>query len=390
MRVLHVIPSVSDMYGGPSRAIIDIERALAQRAIDVTVVSTKDINEHMEFFGETAPGVGPLLPKRISFVKNTRFYKISFELGRWLKRNVEKFDLVHVHGAFSFPSVAAAFVARNKGVPYVVRPLGVLRQYGMNRRRPFLKRISFALIERALLESAAAVHFTSAAEMSDAEKIGLRCNGVVIPLGIDVRVTPPQWRENGSQLFTLLFLSRLDPVKNLEGLLRAFALVANETPNAVLKIAGDGAPQYVRSLKALAETLAIADRVEWLGHVTGGRKADLFSTASAFVLPSHSESFGIAAVEALAAGLPCIVSDEVAIAPDIEKAGAGVVTSTDPRDLAASIRRLQGDKKLCFVMSAAARILAEENFSLDVMGVRLEALYRRICEVDLRRPVKAS
>jgi glycosyltransferase involved in cell wall biosynthesis len=389
MKVLHVIPSVSGVYGGPSRAIVDIEHALAQRAIDVTVAFTKDADEHVELFGEPMSEMRPPQQNRFGFLKNTRFYKISFDLSHWLKLNVQRFDLVHIHGLFSFPSVAAALVARGKGVPYIVRPVGVLQQYGMKQRRPIFKKISFALIERPLLEDSAAVHFTSAAEMSDAEKLGLHCNSVVIPLGIDVRATALRCGEYDSREVTILYLSRLDPKKNVEGLLQAFALVSNGRPNLVLKIAGDGTPQYVRKLKALAEAFDISDRVEWLGHIAGDRKAKMFLTASIFVLPSYSENFGIAAVEALAAGLPCIISDGVAIAPDIEKAGAGIVTSTDPRDLAAGICRLLGDKKRCLAMSAAARRLAEESFSIEIMGSRLEALYHTICEAHRRKAVGA-
>ena len=120
------------------------------------------------------------------------FFKVSVGLGRWLKDNVKAFDVVHAHALFSFAPVAAAFIARRAGVPYVLRPLGVLARYGMTRRHPLLKQVSFALIERRLIESASAVHFTSLAEQAEAEALGLKCRGVLIPLGIDLGSVPKE------------------------------------------------------------------------------------------------------------------------------------------------------------------------------------------------------
>ena len=382
MKVLQVIPSVSVVHGGPSRAIVDIERALAARGIVVTTVTTNDDGD-----GATLPvkcGMPIALPDatRWYFPRSLVFYKPSIALGRWLKQNIRAFDIVHAHGLFSFAPIAAATVARRARVPYVLRPLGVLHRYGMTRHHPLLKKISFALFERSLIETASAVHFTSRAEQSEAELLKLRCNGVVIPLGIDVDGALTQaagGRRNRDERFTLLFLSRIDPKKNLEGLLRAFAFVRRRHPNLVLDIAGDGDPDYLRELKALVESLHISEHVRWHGYVEGRIKADMLASANAFVLPSYSENFGIAVVEALAAGLPCVVSREVAVCDEIESAGAGVVVDTSFESIAAGIEQLVTDETGYPSMSAAARKLATRAFSLSAMGERLEMLYRDCC-----------
>jgi glycosyltransferase involved in cell wall biosynthesis len=145
-----------------------------------------------------------------------------------------------------------------------------------------------------------------------------------------------------------------------------------------LNIAGAGAPKYMETLQSLARHLAIDDHVNWLGYVEGDRKADALAAASAFVLPSYSENFGIAVAEALAAGLPCVVSRDVAISEQIEKAGAGIVVGTAPNDIAAGIKRILGNEHALAAMSVAARALAASAFSIDAMGARLESLYRDI------------
>jgi glycosyltransferase involved in cell wall biosynthesis len=382
MKVLQVIPSVSVVHGGPSRAIVDIERALAARGIVVTTVTTNDDGD-----GSTLPvkcGMPIALPDatRWYFPRSLVFYKPSIALGLWLKENIGAFDIVHAHGLFSFAPIAAAIVARRACVPYVLRPLGALHRYGMTRHHPLLKKISFALLERSLIETASAVHFTSRAEQSDAELLKLRCNGVVIPLGIDVDGVLPQpsgGRGNRHERFNLLFLSRIDPKKNLEGLLHAFAFVRRRHPSLVLDIGGDGDPDYIRELKALVECLHISDHVRWHGYVEGQIKAGVLASANAFVLPSYSENFGIAVVEALAAGLPCVVSREVAVSGEIERARAGVVVDTSFGSIAAGIEQLVSDETGYPSMSAAARKLAARAFSLSAMGERLEMLYRDCC-----------
>ncbi len=160
MKVLHVIPSVSVVHGGPSRAMVNIERALAGRGIEVTTVTTNDDGDDRTLPVQCGSPIVTPYATRWYFPRTTVFFKVSIGLGQWLRRNVKSFDVVHVHALFSFAPVAAAFIARQAGVPYVLRPLGVLAPYGMTKHHPALKRVSFALIERRLIESADAIHFT--------------------------------------------------------------------------------------------------------------------------------------------------------------------------------------------------------------------------------------
>jgi glycosyltransferase involved in cell wall biosynthesis len=384
MKILHVIPSVSPVHGGPSRAIVDIEQALAARGIEVTTVTTNDDGDGRTLPVQCGKPVATPFATRWYFPRTTVSFKVSVGLGQWLRKNAKAFDVVHAHALFSFAPVAAAFIARQAGVPYVLRPLGVLARYGMTQHHPMLKRVSLALIERRLIESANAVHFTSLAEQGEAEALGLKCQSVLIPLGIDVGSAPKNIRvrtqERGA--FDLLFLSRIDPKKNIEGLLQALQLVRAKNLDVTLNIAGGGDAKYIAALQLLARDLAIEAHVNWLGYVEGGEKSELLAAASAFVLPSYSENFGIAVVEAMAAGLPCVVSRGVALSAEVEKAGAGIVVGTAPEDIAAGLERLIGDQIGLSVKSAAARTLATSKFSIDAMGARLETLYHDILRLE--------
>src|SRR5437879_700359 len=105
------------------------------------------------------------------FRRQTRFYTFSWPLGAWLARHVADFDAVHIHALFSFATLPAAYWARRRGVPYIVRPLGTLNEWGMRNRRPWLKRLSFRLIESRILKHAALVHYTSDQERLEAETL---------------------------------------------------------------------------------------------------------------------------------------------------------------------------------------------------------------------------
>lgn len=386
LRVLHVIPSVSPVHGGPSRAIALIERTLAAAGIAVTTLTTDDDGPGRRLRSDRRP------PKangaaRIYVPKRLEPYKVAPGAIGWLLRNVTRFDVVHVHALFSFVSVAACLAARLRGIPYVVRPLGVLSSYGMTQRRPWLKRLSLALIEGPLLRRAAAVHFTSEAERDEAQRLGIPMRGRLIPLGIEAAepdahgLTLPR---SGGGRPVILFLSRLDPVKNVEGLLRALCLLRGKAREPLLVVAGDGAPGYVAELEALADALGLAENVLWLGHAGGARKAAALAGADVFVLPSFSENFGIAAAEAMRAGLPCVLGEGVAIAREAEAAGAALVVPPEPAAIAGALERLLEDEGLRRDMGAKAKAFAAREYAPAVMGERLIALYRTILTAPSR------
>lgn len=390
MKVLHVIPSLSSVHGGPSRAMVTIERALAAAGIDVTTVTTDDDGPGRRLGSQNLPAEANGA-ERVYVRKWIEFYKVAPGLVPWLWRNVRQFDAIHIHAMFSFTSIAAGFLAQARGVPYVVRPLGTLSRYGVTKRRPLLKRLSLCLIESAILRGAAYVHFTSADELTEARALGLAFKGGVVPLGVEELPTGRAARANnkrglqspGGDPLTILFLSRLDPKKNVESLLEAFAIARVRHPTMTLRIAGDGPEAYVQALKGRASALSVASRVEWLGHVEGEAKADAFASADVFVLPSFSENFGIAAVEGMLAGLPCILGEGIGISVEAAAAGAARRVAPAPSEIAAALIDLHDDAAARARMGRAAMAFAQQEYSTNAMAERLTRLYRSIAPSNL-------
>ena len=374
MKVLHVIPSLSAVHGGPTRALALMERALADQGVSVETATTDDDGpgrRNGKPLGQPVADDGAV---HWYFAKRLEFYKPAPAFAAWIAREAGRYDLLHLHALFSFTTTVAARAARRAGIPYVVRPLGTLNDYGMRHRRPALKSLSMKLIEAPLLRRAAAVHFTSAEEAAQARRLGIAMKEAIIPLGValDFRIRPAR------PVASVLYLSRLDPKKNVEGLLDAMALLKTVMPPLRLVVAGDGAPAYVRGLQAQARSLGIADRVTWTGHVEDEAKAAAFAAADVFVLPSFSENFGIAAAEALAAGLPCVLGQGVAIAQEVERAHAGAAVAPTAQGIADGLRRIIGDDAGLAAMQANARRLAGERYSAGAMGAALKRLYEDI------------
>jgi len=320
------------------------------------------------------------------FRKQTEFYKVSLPFRRWVRQHARDYDLIHIHALFSFTSIAAAHAARRAGVPYLIRPLGVLNRWGMDNRRRLLKRLSFRFLETPILNHAVAMHYTARAEQVEAEQSGATARAAVVPLGINVDhfvalPTAEKFFDKFPQAKgrdVVLFLSRVDSKKGFDLLLPAFAKVHARFPDSLLVIAGDGEAAYVSALRAQTAQLGIARDVLWAGFLGGADKLAVFAAATVFTLPSYSENFGIALVEALAAGLACVTTDGVAVSVDVRARDAGIVVPCEIAALADALESMLGNASLRTKFSANARRLALERFSLNAMGQGLVELYTSI------------
>jgi glycosyltransferase involved in cell wall biosynthesis len=378
MKVLHVIPSVSTVHGGPSVMLELMARGLNRAGVQVHIATTND-----DWPGKLAVPCGvPVERDGIThwyFDRQMGFYKYSRPLSQWLAAHVADYEVIHIHALFSHSSYAAGHWAHRRGVPYMVRPLGVLNRWGMENRRPWLKQLSFRFIESGIVNNAALLHYTSEAERTEASELGVTAQSVIIPNPVADDDRPSltgRSRADGRQI--ILFLSRFDRKKGLELLLPAFAEVRKRFPAAELVLAGAGDEVLLAELHEQARQLAIADNITWPGFLRGEGKRAAFADADVFVLPSWSENFGIAVVEAMAAGCPVVVTDQVAIHGEISQAGAGYVTPCDASAIAAALGRVLEDSSSRAVMGNKGKCLTQTHYSLAAVTSKLVAAYHTI------------
>lgn len=393
MKVLHVIPSVSPLHGGPSFAVRRMAEAVASLDVEVDVATTT-ANGKEELRVPLGRAVIEQGVRYFYFPRqHPTSWTFSWPLTRWLAQHAGAYDVVHAHALFSYPPLAACWAARRKGVPYVLRPLGTLDPWALRFRR-WKKTPYLWLFERRNLRGAAAVQAVSQREQCAIEALGLGARAVTIALGVDLPAVEDlegldRKGRTVDGAVNVLSLSRLHAKKGIELLLDAVSLV-DQTHAMRLVVAGGGDTGYVNQLKKRAAANGLAERVSFTGFVAGAEKWRLLGQADLFVLSSYDENFGMAVVEALSAGLPVVVSDQVALAGQIEEAGAGIVAPCDAGQMARAIEKVIADHGLRRRMGDAGRRLAETQFSWSEVGRRLKALYEEIGRAPVRHHPVAS
>lgn len=333
MRILHVIDSLSPAYGGPPEAVRQLvmayEREIARVSIEVVCLDRPDA----PFLSDIACPVHALGQWTLG-----RF-AFSPRLWGWLHRHASRFDVIVMNGIWTFPDIAVRAAARHAGIPYAVFVHGALDPW-FNRKYPlkWLKKWLYWPIQHRVLRDAAAVFFTTAIER-DLAKTSFRpnkWNSIVVPYGIvDLGHTVEEAARQVEKFQAsvpalcgrnfLLYIGRIHEKKGCDLLLEAFGRLAAANPDLDLVIAGSSRDGLESKLQAQAVRFGIASRVHWPGMIRGDLKWGALRACQAFILPSHQENFGISVVEALCAGRPVLISNQVNIWPNVETDGTGLV-----------------------------------------------------------------
>jgi len=394
MRVLHVIPSVSLVRGGPSQAILELVRAVRLVGCDAEILTTNDdgpgvldvpLGELIIYRDAPTRFFSRLSPR----VRAVREFAFSASLARWLEEHVCDYDIVHVHALFSHAPNVAMRASRRHGIPYINRPSGLLCRWSLEQSR-LRKRIFLSLFDRANLNGAAALEFTAEQEKDEASELGLVSRSFVMPYGVHV----PQLISDSRSLVRqrlgipldrpmILFLSRLHPKKAVHHLLDALALLADESFSVV--IAGSGTKEYESRLRRQVASGRLLGRVVFAGFVTGEYKQMLLQAADLFVLPSHSESFAIAVMEALAAGVPVVTTCGVPLAALVSKFDLGWICEPETMSLkgtVASALAALRDSVKSESRRQRSRELIARNCSWEGIAARTQAVYRAIIHRD--------
>ena len=383
MRILHVVPSYlpAVRYGGPIFAIHGLCKALAAKGHEIRVFTT-----NIDGPGNSPTPIG--VPVNLESIR-VRYFPCPFlrrlywapALGHALEREIHKFDALHLHSVFLWPTWAAARAAHKANVPYVLSPRGMLVRDLIARRSWLTKSAWIQTIERSNLKQAAAVHLTSQLEAAELQRFGWRLPRLaVIPNGVDE--PPPCDGQIATDVEAIaaeqplvLFLGRLSWKKGLDRLLRAFAC----TSAGKLAIVGTDDEGLAPRLVNLAGDLGIASRIRVLPRtIIGSEKERLFAAARVFVLTSYSENFGNTVLEAMRRRVPVVVTPEVGAADIVRESGGGIVVAGNPIPLGAAISRLSSDVNLARSMGEAGQRHAIGHYSWTSIAARIEDLYKSL------------
>lgn len=371
MRVCHVTSGLDARSGGPAVAVTGLVAAQRQAGLDVSVVATysgerpTSVMDALAAAGIRAQLVGP----------TSGPLSRHPDLPAAVADAVEQSDIVHVHAVWEEVQHQACQSALRMRRPYVITPHGMLDAWAMNQKW-LKKRIYYYWRLRNDLKGAAALHFTAQRERTlSSWKSG---RALVEPLGVDLQdfgVLPvrgafrAKWPTIADRKI-IAFLGRIHPGKGVEHLLPAMKSVRTE--GTLLVIAGPDSGNFGLHMRALAGSLGIADRVLFTGMLRGIDRVELLVDADLFGLPSEHENFGLVVAEAMAAGCPAIVSDEVNLCSLVVEAGAGEIVPMQPLPTLAKRLAATIDARLAApaneVKRASIRSQALELFNWETIG----------------------
>lgn len=318
-------------------------------------------------------------------VQHPRFWRFSIPLARALRKAIQEVDIVHIHSLYLFHNLVAAHYCRKNNVPYLVRPHGTLDPFLYKRHR-LRKSVMEFLSEDRNIKYAAAIHFTTEEEKKLAAPYIFQTPGIVVPLGLELSeyedmpergTFKSQYPETKGKKI-ILFFGRLNFKKGLDILVQAFARVARDRDDVHLVLAGPDNEGYGEKVRGWLHRNGVLNRATFTGMLTGEDKLAVLRDADIFVLPSYTENFGISVVEAMACGLPVVISDKVNIWREVEASGAGRVAPCDADRFAEMMLDLLDNPEEAKRIGEKGKALVKERYQWSSVALAMEDVYRSI------------
>jgi glycosyltransferase involved in cell wall biosynthesis len=339
----HYVPAYH--YGGALHVAHSLGKSLVSQGHEVRVCTTNLRNPSEDL---AVPVDAPVMVDGVQVYYEptvfSRYWGFSPQMARrlWLESTWADVVLIHFH--YQFASLAASWISRTRGKPYIMFSHGSLNTHGLRARSRARKLCYLKLLEQKNFAKALFAAYHSAEEMDTSYRFG-RCR--VVPNGIDPQVFQalPQMNYFRQQhklepAIIYLFLGRIDAGKGLDLLLPAFKKLLQVSADSHLVLAGANERGYEAQVRNLAEELGLASRLTLTGLITGQDKLAALQDADVFVLPSRSEGLSIAMLEAMYMGLPVVVTDRVGLWREVEKNRCGLVVPYDESSLAGALKRM--------------------------------------------------
>ena len=385
MRILHAISGIDPRNGGPTNALIGLAAAQVRAGLNVCVIATW---QEMDAFTSAKRLEGLDVGVRMIGQAQGKLSRHP-DLIRSLEEELAQTDVLHVHAVWEEIQHQACRAAQRMSKPYVVTPHGMLDPWNMRKSR-LAKRVFLAMRVRRNLDRATSLHFTTEIERQAVARMKLAPPTLVESLGLDLAdfaELPPRGSLRGRypQLDNrpiILFLGRIHFGKGLELLVPALAQMQRK--DAMVVVAGPDSQGFEKHVKDLASGAGVLDRMIFTGMITGREKLEALVDADVLAMPSYHENFGLAAIEALAAGTPVIVSDQVNLHPDISTAGVGGVVLLDPAALSRELDRWLNDDELRQSAAMIAPAFARERYDWNEIARRWVGHYQNVAALNRR------
>lgn len=371
--VLHTVASTRADHGGPSRSVPLLCEALAVTGLAVRLVTAAPAEASGDEAALLPDGpVGTRLVRERGGLSQALRAPLGFYRALCAEGTSNPPALLHDHGVWLPSNIAAAVAARRWDVPLVVSTRGMLTPWALRHHR-WKKRLAWWTYQKWVLRQAALFHVTSQEEVNALRDLGLEQPAAVIPNGVPL----PELSQAEAQQSTkkqALFLSRLHPKKGLPMLLEAWAEV--DPAGWTLELVGPSEDGHRAELEAQARRLGVEDQVHFAGPVSDDEKWDVYRRADLFVLPTHSENFGIVVAEALAAGVPALTTTGAPWS-DLEVHDCGWWVEPDADALADALAEaVARGPEARAAMGRRGRRLVEARYSWEGVAAQMRDAYQ--------------
>lgn len=381
IQVCHVIASINENTGGSALAVVNLAESLAKQGL-LSHLFTLDYQKR----GKQAIAKNVTLHSYAATLLACylRGFQPAASLAL-LRLASTELNLIHNHGLWMFPNLYARKSAIKNELPLIISTHGMLESWSLQRSR-IKKRLAWILYEKKNLKSATAFHATSLEEVNSIRRLGFKQPIALIPNGVYCPDLSEQHsREILTQIYPklssqkwLLFLSRIHPKKGLDNLLQVWQNLAAQFPDWHLVIAGPDQIGYQAKLESLTAELRIEKRVTFTGMLSGEKKKAALGNADLFVLPTHSENFGIAVAEALAHAIPAVTT-KGAPWQDLSTYECGWWIDNNREALARALTEgMQLSSQERQVMGLKGRNLVETKYSWDSIAKEMLSVYHWI------------
>jgi len=392
LKVLHVIPYYFPAFdfGGPVTLVHYLNKALVNKNIDVTVFTTDvGIENIVENNSEViVDGVKVNYFKHKGFLKflSRSGWNLSFELIDSLKKRLRQFDVIHISEVWSYSAAFASYYSLKYKKPYIVSPRGSLYPYTF-KKKIWKKLPYYYLFAKKVLEKSSLIQYVTEDEKVQSHNfLKLKTNSAVIPSGIDFSEfsTLPDKEElknkypflKGKKI--ILFLSRIIWIKGLDILIESFKELVRTRGDLHLLIVGeDSGDGYKEIVKGWVKKHNIENMVTFTGPLSGKDKFMAYTGSDIFVLPSYSENFGMVIIEAMACGIPVVISNKVGLCDKVKECDAGIVINTSPESLTEALKVLIENNQFRLNLSAKGREFAQ-HYNIDNIADMMISAYKNI------------
>ena len=313
MKIYHLLENLDDTYGGPAKSVPYLLKSLQKLEIEGQILSIK---YHDKEYNEVVKKANlDWLSFPYNFIKKIRYSKA---LKNYLMDVVkkEKNIILHTHNLWNNIPYLSFSLAKKYKIPYISSIRGALYPWSLN-QGSFQKKIAWILFQKKILNKSSCIHVTNVSELEAVRNLGISSPIALVPNGINLDEFKTMNSKNVSKVNLgleenknyILFLSRIHPKKGLEYLVRSWIKISKKYLNWDLLIVGPVYEEkYYKDLQNELSKNNLSKRVHFTGMLREKKRIDCYSASSLFVLPSHTENFGIAIAEAMAAKLPVITS----------------------------------------------------------------------------------